>query len=133
MVIYKENTGKEQDIIQCRFTAYLKVSVSRQRSQYLAKLHERQNIELFYEEHTEVLNQIQYCSQETFLQDEIEDVRLSDVLNKLKERDRSIVFRRAVFAEPFIKIAADMGLKYVTVKAIYRRALEKIRKEMLKK
>ena len=67
------------------------------------------------------------------MQDEIEDVRLSDVLNKLKERDRSIVFRRAVFAEPFIKIAADMGLKYVTVKAIYRRALEKIRKEMLKK
>jgi sigma-70, region 4 len=130
MVICKENT---EDIIQCRFTAYLKTSVSHQRSRYLAKLHERQNIELFYEEYTEVLNQIQYCSQETYLQDEIEDARLSDVLNKLRERDRSIVFRRAVFAEPFIKIAEDMGLKYVTVKAIYRRALEKIRKEMLKK
>lgn len=54
-------------------------------------------------------------------------------LNKLKDHERVIVFRRAVSEESFIKIAADMGLKYVTVKAIYRRALEKIRKEMLKK
>ena len=34
--------------------------------------------------------------------------------------------------ESFVKIAADMGLKYVSTKAIYRRSLEKIRKEMLK-
>jgi len=54
-------------------------------------------------------------------------------LNQLKDHERVIVFRRAVSEESFIKIAADMGLKYVTVKAICRRALEKIRKEMLKK
>lgn len=49
-----------------------------------------------------------------------------------KYEDENAAYR-AVSEESFIKIAADMGLKYVTVKAIYRRSLEKLRKEMRKK
>lgn len=126
--------GIESDAaIQNRFTAYLKVSISHLKAKYLSGLHERQTLELSYEERTELLNQIQNCHEDTYFSEEIEDKQLSHALDKLKERERLIVFRRAVFEESFIKIAKDSGLKYVTVKTIYRRALEKIRKEILKK
>ena len=105
--------GIESDAaIQNRFTAYLKVSISHLKAKYLSGLHERQTLELSYEERTELLNQIQNCHEDTYFSEEIEDKQLSHALDKLKERERLIVFRRAVFEESFIKIAKDSGIRH---------------------
>ncbi len=127
-----QNNSTDDNIVQNRFTAYLKVAIAHQKAKYLIRLSEQRNLELSYDEHAEILNNLQTGNEDTYFQDEIEDEQLCRALNKLKERDRRIVFQRAVSGESFVKIAMDMGLKYVTVKAIYRRTLEKIRKEMLK-
>lgn len=129
----RKNSICDENNAQNRFTAYLKVSIAHRKSKYLTELYSRQFRELSYEEYTELLNQIQNGYEDTYLSEEIEDKCLRHALHKLKERDRTIVFRRAVSGESFVRIAAEMGLKYVTAKAIYRRSLEKIRKEMLKK
>lgn len=129
----RNNGIGDDNIIQNRFTAYLKVSIAHHKAKYLAKLFEQRKQELSYEDHTEVLKKLQDDNDEdTYLRDEIEDEQLRFALNKLKERDRLIVLRRAVSGESFIKIALDMKIKYVTVKAIYSRTLKKIRKEILK-
>lgn len=119
--------------IQNRFTAYLKVSIAHLKKKYLTELYERQNRELSFDEQTELLNQMENSLEDSYFSEEVEDARLGRALTSLKERERIIVFRRAVSGESFVRIAAEMGLKYVTAKAIYKRALEKIRKEMLKK
>lgn len=119
--------------IQNRFTAYLKVSIIHFKTKYLTALREKQNQELSFDEQTELLNQMENSLEDSYFSGEVEDAQLVRALDRLKERERIIVFRRAVSGESFVRIAAEMGLKYVTAKAIYRRSLEKIRKEMLKK
>ena len=133
MAFYKKNEDKKQNIIQYRFTAYLKTSIAHQKAKYLAGLLDRQRLEISYDEHAEILSRLQDGDEDTYLRNEIDDEQLARALNRLKERDRIIVFRRAVSGESFVKIALDMRMKYVTVKAIYRRSLEKLRKEMLGK
>ena len=133
MAFYNKNEDKEQNIIQYRFTAYLKTSIAHQKAKYLAELLDRQRSEISYEEYAEILNRLQNGNEDTYLRNEINDDQLAHALNGLKERDRIVVFRRAVSGESFVKIAMDMRMKYVTVKAIYRRSLEKLRKEMLRK
>ena len=132
MKTLRNNGTSDDNIVQNRFIAYLKISISRQKVKYLDKLFDQRKWELSFEEHEDTLNSLP-SSGGAYFNKEVEDESLCRALNKLKDHERVIVFRRAVSEESFIKIAADMGLKYVTVKAIYRRALEKIMKEMLKK
>ena len=133
MKVIRNNGTDDDNIVQNRFTAYLKTAIAHQKAKYLAGLSEQKKLELSYDEHAEILNSLQTGSEDTYLSDEIGDEQLCHALNKLKERDRIIVFRRAVSGESFVKIALDMRIKHVTVKAIYRRSLEKIRKEIMKK
>ena len=122
---------EDENAAYYRFTAYLKISIIRRKSRYMAKHLERQKQEISYGGSIELLNCIH--GEDVYLSSELEDELLCRALTRLREHERTIVFRRAVSEESFIKIAADMGLKYVTVKAIYRRSLEKLRKEMRKK
>lgn len=119
---------EDENAAYYRFTAYLKISIIRRKSRYMAKHLERQKQEISYGGSIELLNCIH--SEDVYLSSELEDEQLCRALTRLREHERTIVLRRAVFAESFIEIAADMGLKYVTVKTIYRRSLEKIRKGM---
>ena len=125
----KNHSIDDKDIIQYRFAAYLKKSIVHKKTRYLNKVLEDHRRESFCLETLERLD----SQENTYLSDELEDELLCRALTRLREHERTIVFRRAVSEESFIKIAADMGLKYVTVKAIYRRSLEKLRKEMRKK
>ena len=131
MTSYKDQHGEEY-AIQYRFTAYLKASIAHQKAKYLSKLYNRQNQELSYEEHAELFDKMQR-REDKYFSDESGNDQLKYALDRLKERERMIVFRRVLANESFIKIATDMGIAHVTVKAIYRRALEKIRKEMSEK
>ena len=110
MAGYKKDEKREQYTIQYRFTAYLKIAISHQKARYLVKLHERKNLELFYEDHLELLYEGHYV-QDTYFGEEIQDEQLCHALHKLKQRDRLIVFRHAVFGESFVEIATDWGLK----------------------
>ena len=130
MKITRNNGIGDDNIVQNRFTAYLKISIAHQKAKYLAGIYERQKQEISYEEHSELFDRMQDDSADTYFDNEIGNEQLCHALDKLKERDRMIVLRRAVSGESFVKIAEDMGVEYVNVKAIYRRSLEKIRKEM---
>ena len=130
---FKNGIDSNDNSIQNRFTAYLKTSIYHRKTKYLAGQYERKNRELSYDDRFMLLALMDDAYEDTYFTDEIGDEKLCCALKKLKERERMIVFRRAVAGESFVKIAADMGLKYVSTKAIYRRSLEKIRKEMLKK
>ena len=132
MKITRNNGIGDDNIVQNRFTAYLKISIAHQKVKYLTSLYERQKQELSYEDHSELYDAMQENHEDTYFDDQIWNEQLSNALDKLKERDRMIVLRHAVSGESFVKIAEDMGVEYVNVKAIYRRSLEKIRKEMLK-
>ena len=110
-----QNNSTDDNIVQNRFTAYLKVAIAHQKAKYLIRLSEQRNLELSYDEHAEILNNLETGNEDTYFQDEIEDEQLCRALNKLKERDRRIVFQRAVSGESFVKIAMDMRLNYVTV------------------
>lgn len=128
------NSGISNDnIVQNRFTAYLKISITHQKVKYLAGIYERQKQEISYEEYLELFDMTQDSKEDTYFNNEIGNEQLSHALDKLRERDRLIVLKRAVSGESFVKIAADMGIEYVTVKAIYQRSLEKIRKEIMKR
>lgn len=126
-----KNDGLSQDnIVQNRFTAYLLTSISHRKAKYLKTLNEqfKQEIPL---EVAELLIGEDGGINKSF-DNEIGDMELQRELSKLTERDRSIVFKRAVSEESFVKIAADMDMGYAAVKAVYRRSLDKIRRELIK-
>lgn len=131
-IVRNDGTSKD-NIVQNRFAAYLKVSIAHQKAKYLAGIDELQKREISYEG-TEIAAQIPGALEHTdrYFEDEISDQYLCQALEKLKERDRTVVLKRAVSGESFLEIATDIGIPYVNVKAIYRRSLEKLRKEMRK-
>lgn len=109
MKTLRNNGTSDDNIVQNRFIAYLKISISRQKVKYLDKLFDQRKWELSFEEHEDTLNSLP-SSGGAYFNKEVEDESLCRALNKLKDHERVIVFRRAVSEESFIKIAADMGL-----------------------
>lgn len=110
MKITRNNGISDDNIVQNRFTAYLKISIAHQKAKYLAGIYERQKQEVSYEEHSELFDRMQDDSADTYFDNEIGNEQLCHALDKLKERDRMIVLRRAVSGESFVKIAEDMGI-----------------------
>lgn len=107
MKTLRNNGTSDDNIVQNRFIAYLKISISRQKVKYLDKLFDQRKWELSFEEHEDTLNSLP-SSGGAYFNKEVEDESLCRALNKLKDHERVIVFRRAVSEESFIKIAADI-------------------------
>lgn len=130
-MIFVKNNGLSQDnAVQNRFTAYLLTSISHCKAKYLKNLHNRSIQEISLEVTEQLISEDGGVNKN--FDDEISDDELLRGLNKLTDRDKNIVFKRAVSEEPFVKIAADMNMGYSAVKAVYRRSLDKIRKELKK-
>lgn len=111
----------EDRSIQRRFIGYLQTSISRHRWKYIQHMRERGNHEIPYEAVLE---------QGTFDRYDIADRQLLEALDRLTGRDRHILLQRAVAGESFVSIAGELGITAGAAKAAYRRALEKIRKEL---
>lgn len=61
---------------------------------------------------------------------EFQNDRLEKAIESLSEKERFVLFNRAIAERSFDEIADDLNLHYKGVAAIYYRAMQKIRKEM---
>ena len=59
-----------------------------------------------------------------------ENEKLERALRKLTERDRYVLFARAMAERSFEDLAAELGLSYKGIAAVYARAIKKLKKEL---
>lgn len=134
----KRNDGiGESNIIQNRFTAYLTIAIRRKRNSYLIQHSKQKKLEISLDEGGELElfftdTSVNTNTDKKDLSNGFENDQLGQAIEKLKERDRIILFKRAIDQKSFVEIAEELNINYVTVKASFRRTLEKLRKELEK-
>lgn len=127
---YEDQTRDE--VLQNRFTAYLTSAVSRQRAEYIDKLIQLQNYLSFNsanipDKSFDVEDEV-FKSFPLHLQIQNEDLFLS--IAELSEQERYIFFNRALGELSLNEMAAELGMNYKTVAAVYYRTIQKLKKRM---
>lgn len=115
----------ESDIVQNRFTAYVQAAVYHYRERYILRREKQEQREVSYEEQEPYLRSLPAAPQTAA---DFENEALAQVWDSLREKDRIILLRHTVNGETLTEIAADLQMPYVTVKTIYKRVKEKLRK-----
>lgn len=127
---YEDQTRDE--VLQNRFTAYLTSAVSRRRAEYIDKLIQLQNHLSFNSDNIPDKNfdieEEALKSLPLHLQIQNEDLFLS--IAELSEQERYIFFNRALGELSLNEMAAELGMNYKTVAAVYYRTIQKLKKRM---
>ena len=130
---WQRNEGREQDeVLQNKFTAYLLSAVQRRKALYIDTLVKAQQISHLIEETAmdSTFKLEQEALQGIPLYMRIQNEKLFWSLSHLKERERYVFFNRALDERSLDELAAELGLSYKGVAAIYYRAIQKIKKKM---
>lgn len=126
--MYQRNDGKGEDnIIRNRFTAYLVSALVRRKSDFLRARQRRSNTELPTDPDDLVAPENADIDDPETLLCVIENAALSDVLNRISERDRYIFFSHALYQRSFDELASELNLGYQGVAAAYHRVCKKVR------
>lgn len=140
---------QEQDSVQNRFTGYLVVAVTNKRIRYMEQRNRRRIYEVAQEElldkryldfdvqyHKYVGEQTQFVLEdwERFREfmEMIESEKLSKAIDKLKERDRKILFAKVFGSLSYAELGEMCGLKVKQAEMAYFYVLRKLRKELEK-
>lgn len=127
---YEDQTRDE--VLQNRFTAYLTSAVSRRRAEYIDKLIQLQNHLSFNSDNIPDKNfDVEEDVLKSFplhLQIQSEDLFLS--IAELSEQERYIFFNRALGELSLNEMAAELGMNYKTVAAVYYRTIQKLKKRI---
>lgn len=131
--MWQRNNGKEEvEKLQNRFTAYLVTAVRRKRAAYM-----NQRNKLIQMEYAAERDNWNYQAgvyhdmfEELPLLMHLENDRLFYALKYLNERERYIFLERVLNEMSFEELAAELGLSYKGVAAIYYRTVQKIKKQM---
>ncbi len=121
----KRNEGRSNvDIMQNQFTAYVQNALRNNRNKYRNDIRKKAMMQLseLYDA-TEMVNDDVLTFEETEV--------LFETLKKIQERERKIVYLRAVKEKSFGEIAAELGMKYSNVSMVYYRAIEKLRRLLI--
>ena len=119
---YEYNNGSLEDhAVQNRFTAYLKVSVNHYKARYVRRLRQQQQQELYMED-PDTLSADMNLS--------LPGTQLHAALAQLRGHAQTILLEHILGDKSLVQLARELDMPYPTVKAIYRRALEKLRKEL---
>lgn len=131
-MVIQRNKGKEQDeVLQNRFTAYLFSAVQRRRAQYIDEEVKAQKISSLMEERTmDNAFDLEEALSEIPLYMRLQNEKLFWSLSALTERERYVFFNRALDEKSLDELAAELGLSYKGVAAIYYRSIQKIKKKM---
>ena len=131
-MVIQRNKGKEQDeVLQNRFTAYLFSAVQRRRAQYIDEEVKALKISSLMEERTmDNAIDLEEALSEIPLYMRLQNEKLFWSLSALTERERYVFFNRALDEKSLDELAAELGLSYKGVAAIYYRAIQKIKKKM---
>ena len=130
---WQRNEGREQDeVLQNKFTAYLLSAVQRRKALYIDTLVKAQQISHLIEETAmdSTFELEQEALQGIPLYMRIQNEKLFWSLSHLTERERYVFFNRALDERSLDELAAELGLSYKGVAAIYYRAIQKIKKKM---
>lgn len=140
--MYTEEKRLTQEEISWRqFNKYVKTALIRKRKDYLKKKarimeHEtpqdpetillykwdRRNdrdFEELFQDDTDILNL------------DIENKRLQQALNCLNQREYYVVITYTLKRRTLMQLAEDLGIKYKSAAAVYYRAMDKLRREMV--
>ncbi|MCL2106419.1 MAG: sigma-70 family RNA polymerase sigma factor [Oscillospiraceae bacterium] len=121
---YEYNDGSLEDhAVQNRFTAYLKAAVNHHRAKYIQRLRQQQQKEIVLFESEDIPSELGFASS---------DDLLPRALAQLRAQSQQILLEHIVQGKPLVQLALELGLPYPTVCAIYRRALKKLREELLR-
>ena len=127
---YEDQTSDE--VLQNRFTAYLTSAVSRRRAEYIDKLIQLQNhlsfnLSNIADKNMDIEDEV-FKSFPVHLQIQNEDLFLS--VAELSEQEQYIFFNRALGERSLAEMAAELGMNYKTVAAVYYRTIQKLKKRM---
>lgn len=132
--MWQRNNGQEEtEKIQNRFTAYLVTAVRRKRAAYMNQ--KNKLIQMEYLSENESWHYQADISSDIFeelpLLAHLKNDRLFYALKYLNDRERYVFLERVLSETSFEELAAEMGLSYKGVAAIYYRTVKKM-KELMK-
>lgn len=145
--MYQKMEKKQTDSVQNRFTAYLMTAVTNKRINYMEQRNrqkEREYIQMDLPEKNHVDFDTQYhiyLTEQSFLHylgygdspdcmPEIDSIQLARCINRLKERERGILFARVFGELDFAEIGEKFGMKLKQAEMAYYYIIRKLRKEM---
>lgn len=138
-MLFKKGSRGDGSLLQNQFTAYLVTSLRRRKKDIIqARIrHDQREVyvdleEVFYAlRSTDAPLDELVCDEPTSFDDMyFENEKLERALWKLTERDRYVLFARALAERSFEELAAELGLSYKGIAAVYSRAIQKLKKEM---
>ena len=129
----ERNDGTSEDnIMQNKFTAYFVKAIVNRKVRYLHIKYRYLHMELpldVFESESEAWHEPDLFANLTIME-RFEDFRLQQALKRLKKRDLHILLARAIDDLSFSDIANDFGISVNTAASAYRRALQRLRKEL---
>lgn len=140
-MLFKKGSRGGGSYLQNRFTAYLVTSVRRRKNELMkARLtHQKHEVYVDLEEYFYALSAPDLPLEDlvsenpaSFKDVYFENEKLERALWKLTERDRYVLFSRAMAERSFEDLAAELGISYKGIAAVYSRAIKKLKKELEK-
>ena len=140
--MYTEEKRLTQEEISWRqFNKYVKTALIRKRKDYLQKKARIRGHETPQDPETILLYKWDRRNDRDFeelFQDDtdiltldIENKRLQQALNCLNQREYYVVITYTLKRRTLIQLAEDLGIKYKSAAAVYYRAIDKLRREMV--
>lgn len=125
--MYHHNDGSDKiNALQNQFTAYLTTAVRNARGQYIRSRAKRLQREQTIEDYSILF--VAQAVDETALLEETDE--LLTALKAIKDRERYVFLARVLDEKGFDEIAAELGMSYKGVAAIYYRTIAKLRKKL---
>jgi len=140
--MYTEEKKLTQEEISWRqFNKYVKTALIRKRKDYLQKKARIREHETPQDPETILLykwdRRNDWDFDELFQNDtdiltlDIENKRLQQALKQLNRREYYVVITYTLKRRTLIQLAEDLGIKYKSAAAVYYRAMDKLRREMV--
>ena len=140
--MYTEEKKLTQEEISWRqFNKYVKTALIRKRKDYLQKKarimkHETpqdpETIRLYkWDRRNDGDFEELFQEEADILAVDIENKRLQQALNCLNQREYYVVITYTLKRRTLIQLAEDLGIKYKSAAAVYYRAMDKLRREMV--
>ena len=140
--MYTEEKKLTQEEISWRqFNKYVKTALIRKRKDYLQKKARIMKHEMPQDPETILLYkwdrrndgdfEVLFQNDTDILTLDIENKRLQQALKQLNRREYYVVITYTLKRRTLIQLAEDLGIKYKSAAAVYYRAMDKLRREMV--
>lgn len=109
----------KDDALQLRFSGYLKKAIINKRIEYIKKQAAR--------EHEDI---IEYPLEIGTTDPGIGNAEFADLLGHISPRDKNILYLKIIEGRSFVEISGQLHIKYSTVAKAYKRALQRLKREL---